>query len=164
MNTYTTGAQTLAAAGMNGAGDLVVAWQSASQDGSMEGIFAQRFHGRAPGLISHVSGDSLDCSDPATTRPTLTWDPDGYDRFRVYLSSDPAFGKGTYVTSGDSLRPGTSWEPSVKKWRKACAKAIAADPSTPEMFIRVLGKDTDLGKQESSRLRFSETVAGNVSP
>ncbi len=164
VNTYTTGTQRLSVAGMNGAGDLVVAWQGESQDGASYGVFGQRFRGRAPGLTSHTSGDLLDCSDPAVARPTFTWDPDGYDRFRVYLSSDPGFGKGTFVTSGDGLRPGTSWEPSAKKWRKACTKAIAANPINPEMFIRVLGKDTDLGKNDRARLLFSEAVVGDVQP
>jgi hypothetical protein len=40
---YTTGSQTAPAVTARAAGDFVIAWQSTGQDGSNEGIFAQRF-------------------------------------------------------------------------------------------------------------------------
>lgn len=43
VNTYTTGNQTQPAVAMNAAGDFVVAWQSGPQDGSGNGIYAQRY-------------------------------------------------------------------------------------------------------------------------
>jgi hypothetical protein len=42
-NTYTLGSQSLPALAMEPNGNFVVAWQSYAQDGSMNGIFAQRF-------------------------------------------------------------------------------------------------------------------------
>ena len=43
INTYTTGAQGVAAVGANAAGDFVVVWRSTGQDGSGTGVFARRF-------------------------------------------------------------------------------------------------------------------------
>jgi hypothetical protein len=42
VNTYTAGSQRFSAVGLRG-GDFVVAWHSEAQDGSLEGVFAQRF-------------------------------------------------------------------------------------------------------------------------
>jgi len=43
VNTYTTSRQALPAVAADAAGNFVVAWQSYTQDGSLDGIFAQRF-------------------------------------------------------------------------------------------------------------------------
>ena len=43
VNTYTTGHQYFAAVGANSSGSFVVAWNSDGQDGSGDGIFAQRY-------------------------------------------------------------------------------------------------------------------------
>jgi S-layer family protein len=43
VNTYTTSDQYFASVGINAFGRFVVAWQSYTQDGSREGVFAQRF-------------------------------------------------------------------------------------------------------------------------
>jgi hypothetical protein len=43
VNTFTTGQQLAPAVAADADGDFVIAWQSAAQDGSAEGIFAQRF-------------------------------------------------------------------------------------------------------------------------
>src|SRR5262249_54533003 len=43
VNTFTTGAQTSPAVAIDSKGDYVMTWQSATQDGSGEGIIAQRF-------------------------------------------------------------------------------------------------------------------------
>ena len=45
VNTHTAQDQWGAAVAMNGAGEFVVAWQSIDQDGSLWGIYAQRFSG-----------------------------------------------------------------------------------------------------------------------
>jgi hypothetical protein len=49
VNTYTTGHQRNPRVGVNAAGEFVVAWQSASQDGSGYGVYAQRY--AASGLV-----------------------------------------------------------------------------------------------------------------
>jgi hypothetical protein len=43
VNSYTTGNQFLPSVGMDGAGDIAVAWTSAGQDGSGYGVYAQRY-------------------------------------------------------------------------------------------------------------------------
>lgn len=43
VNTFTTGAQNNPAVGMNANGDFMIAWQSANQDGSLTGVYAQRY-------------------------------------------------------------------------------------------------------------------------
>lgn len=43
VNTYTTGQQALPSAAIDAAGDFVVVWQSPGQDGSGQGVYAQRF-------------------------------------------------------------------------------------------------------------------------
>lgn len=43
VNTYTAGLQRFPAVGIDGSGDFVVVWQSLGQDGSLDGVFAQRF-------------------------------------------------------------------------------------------------------------------------
>jgi len=43
VNTYVTGAQNNPAVGMNATGDFMIAWQSANQDGSLTGVYAQRY-------------------------------------------------------------------------------------------------------------------------
>jgi phosphoheptose isomerase len=44
VNTYTTGAQSWPSAVMDASGDFTITWASAGQDGSLEGIYAQRFN------------------------------------------------------------------------------------------------------------------------
>ena len=44
VNTFTTGEQRNSSVAMNAEGDFVVTWQSNAQDGSGEGIYAQKYH------------------------------------------------------------------------------------------------------------------------
>lgn len=44
INTYTTGAQSNSSVAMDGAGDFVVVWQSAGQDGGVNGVYGQRYN------------------------------------------------------------------------------------------------------------------------
>jgi hypothetical protein len=44
VNTFTTNTQKSAAVAMDGDGDFVIAWQGSGQDGSSDGIFAQRYN------------------------------------------------------------------------------------------------------------------------
>jgi len=44
VNTYTTGSQFLPSVASDPTGNFVVVWQSANQDGSMQGIFGQRYN------------------------------------------------------------------------------------------------------------------------
>jgi hypothetical protein len=72
VNTYTTGAQSLPRVAADPNGNFVVAWQSAGQDGSGAGVFAQRFGGlRAAALaIDDGGNDVLEAGETATVSPS----------------------------------------------------------------------------------------------
>ena len=164
VNTYTTSYQYRPSVAMDEAGNFVVVWESGGQDGSSIGVFGQRFFGRSPALTDPLAGDTLDCSNPRLIRPTLAWDDDGYDRFRVFIGWDPGFGTGHQVTSGDTLLGKTYWTPSAKKWRKACANALAVNPADPTLYVKVFGVDRDLPKSDPARKIDSGIVQVNAQP
>ncbi len=65
VNTFTTGDQTAAAVATGDSGDFIVAWQDASQDGDLTGVFAQRFAcapspGAVTGLTVEHGGGGVD--------------------------------------------------------------------------------------------------------
>jgi hypothetical protein len=64
-NTYTTGAQNVPAVGMNSNGDFMIAWQSANQDGSLTGVYAQRYDdlGATVGVEFRVNTTVVDLQD-----------------------------------------------------------------------------------------------------
>ncbi len=164
VNTYTTSYQLSPALAMSGTGDFVVAWNSQGQDGSGSGVFSQRAVTNGPAVTSPAPGGTLDCSDPALSRPTLTWDMGDSDRFKVLMGSSGDFEKETVVSSGDQKIVTGSWSPGKKKWKSACNKAItqAADPNNAVMFIAVEGQDTDLPKSEPLRKLLSFPVRTEV--
>jgi len=53
VNTYTTNRQAWVSVGADGAGDFVVVWTSYSQDGSVDGVFGQRFGAIVPVELTH---------------------------------------------------------------------------------------------------------------
>ncbi len=166
VNTYTSLFQSFPAISMDLSGSFTVVWHSDGQDGWYRGIFGQRLVSNGPALISPTLGDTVDCSDPGLSRPTITWDLGDYDRFKVMMGSSHGFEKGTLVTSGDQKIVTGSWSPSKKKWKSACNKAItqAADPNNPVMYIAVEGRDTDLPKSDPLRKLLSFPVRSVVQP
>ncbi len=163
VNTETYDYQRIPALSMNGLGDFVVVWDSFYQDGDASGIFGQRFCLPTDPLCGFVvtsplDGGSLDCSDPATSVPTITWDTGRFERFRVWAGSDPGFVKGTRIKSWDGWKAVTSWMPSKKKWKSACKKAVTADPNMPVLHIRVEGRDDDLPNNDPAKYDFTPTV------
>ncbi|MFN8710512.1 MAG: hypothetical protein ACK50J_27885, partial [Planctomyces sp.] len=63
VNTFTTGSQSFPSVAMDADGDLVVAWESSSQDGSFSGVYAQQYQLIAPvqvtsGILS-LTGSNL---------------------------------------------------------------------------------------------------------
>ncbi len=179
INTYTTSSQGRPSLAADDSGNFVVAWSSYDQDGYGYGVFGQRFGGftgcsdlDGDGLCdvddvvvtSPLDGDTLDCSDPLVIRPAITWDAGNYEKFRVFMASDPNFVSGTVVTSGDKLFTSTSYTPPVKKWKSACKKALAANPLAPELFFKVFGLDVDASKQDINRKTFSQIVRADVTP
>jgi hypothetical protein len=161
-NTYTTGSQAPCSVASDAAGNFVVVWQSYGQDGSNSGIFGRRFLGRSSVFLYPLPGDAMDCSDPRAIRPTFTWDPEGADRFRVFVGWDPGFGAGSQVTSGDRFLRVTSWTPTAKKWRKACAYAQTGAPGTTALYVKLFRVATSLPKNDPGRKTYSDVVPVNV--
>ena len=87
VNSETAQQQTAPAIAMDAAGNFVVAWQSQGQDGSGEGIYAQRFDasGNALGGEFQVHGETLlDQAQPAVAMGAsgdfvVVWQSDGQD-------------------------------------------------------------------------------------
>jgi hypothetical protein len=84
-------------------------------------------------ITSPLEGTSLaSCEVP----PTIRWNPDVFNRFRVFVSWDTNFAGKRKVTSGDTLLRTTSWTVPLKKWRRACGRAA------PDLYVKVFGKST----------------------
>jgi hypothetical protein len=168
VNTFTTSRQHRPSVGVAPSGDFVVAWTSYGQDGSGDGIFAQRFSCDTDGdglcdaedilLTFPLDGGTLDCRTPGqlATRPLITWSSGHFDRFRVLISWNPSFPKKQRITSGDKLMGKTQWRPSRKKWRRACNKAH------PDLYVRVFGVDRNVGKKNPWRKTRSNLVTTDL--
>src|SRR5206468_2807378 len=116
-------------------------------------------------LTSPVEGGSFDCSDPLHVRPTITWAPGPYDRYRVEIAWDPSFATGTKVTSGDTLLKTSSYTPAGKKFRKACTKALEGSPlGLPALYVRVYGKDLSVPRTDPGKTTYSDVVAATITP
>jgi len=157
-NSYTTGAQRIPDVAAAPGGDLVVTWIDNDVDGSGHGVIARSFFGNAPEILDPRPGDMIDCSDPKNVQPTFTWTPGNYDGFKIYMSSTPNFIKGTFKTSGDSWLKTGFWTVKKKKWKSFCTKALAVNPSSPMMYLRILGKDNDLSKKDRAKKINTFTV------
>jgi len=100
-----------------------------------------------------LSIDAVDCQPAGRAgipRPTITWDPGNYDKYRVLISWRPNFPKKQRVTSGKTLRTVPQWSPSRKKWTRVCKNAGT------EVYIKIFGVDTDVGKNNARRKTFSD--------
>ncbi len=109
-------------------------------------------------ILSPTDGSTVDCSNPALSRPSFTWTAAAYDRFRVLLSPDPSFPDGQRLSSGDSLLTSPSWTPSKGKWSKACRQAGAVNSSDPRLYVMVQGRDRDLSKHDPRRKSDSPSI------
>ncbi|MBI3449264.1 MAG: hypothetical protein HY049_10160 [Acidobacteria bacterium] len=164
VNTFTITDQSGPSLAFDGSSSFIATWTGDSEDGSLTGAFARRFFERSPALTSHAPGARVDCASPAISRPTFAWDGDGYDAFKVYVSWDPGFAAGAVLDSGSALLKTTSWAPTARKWRRACASAVAADPGAPKLYVRVFGVDRALSKRDPSRQVFGGAVDLDVVP
>ncbi len=57
VNTYTTGTQQYSSVAMDASGDFVVAWSSDGQDGSGDGVYAQRYRGQSAPTVANAIAD-----------------------------------------------------------------------------------------------------------
>jgi hypothetical protein len=90
VNSYTIGDQRMPAVATDPDGGFVVAWQSYGQDGSAEGVFAQRFDENANKLGTELLVNTYTTS--AQSRPSITTDADG--KFVIVWRSTPQDGDG----------------------------------------------------------------------
>src|SRR5262245_56086705 len=94
VNTYTAGSQNLPSVGMDSAGNSVVVWQSAEQDGSGRGVFGQRYDITGAPLGSEFPVNSYTTGDQAG--PSVAMDLSG--RFVVvWLSQQDGSDLGVFA-------------------------------------------------------------------
>jgi hypothetical protein len=121
VNSYTTGEQTAPSIAAGADGRFVVAWESAGQDGSGDGVFAQRFNaaGVAQGgefrVNSYTSGNQNDTAAAADAGGgfVVVWTSDGQDgssygifgrRFDAAgVAQGSEFQANSYTTAGQAL-------------------------------------------------------------
>ena len=101
-------------------------------------------------VLSPVIAQALSCAS-GDQPPTISWEPWVYEKFKVYLSTDPAFPKGKKVTSGKPKRI-LQWTVTADKWSKICGL-----PGTT-VYIKVRGTDLNVPKTDPNRKAFSATV------
>ena len=115
-------------------------------------------------LSAPSSSAILDCTDPIHVRPTISWIPGPYDRYRVEIAWDPSFGVGKLVRSPLGLANKTSYVPPPGLWRKACLKGVAANPGAPVLYVRIYGLDRSVPSRDPARTTLSQTVTVGLSP
>ncbi|MBI3449986.1 MAG: hypothetical protein HY049_13860 [Acidobacteria bacterium] len=175
LNTYTTSNQLASGVHMDTDGNFVTAWQSAGEDGSGDGIFAQQFACTDVDLdgicdlqdvvvTNPLVSDTLDCSNPLALQPTIQWDGGAYDKFRVLIAADAQFTTANRVTSGSTLLKTRSYTPPARKWKKVCDRATAINSVTPQVFVEVYGVDVSVPKSAPNRTTLSQTVQVAVAP
>jgi hypothetical protein len=100
-------------------------------------------------ITAPLVNQALTCGQ-GSQPPTVNWIPYVYDKFKVYISSDPSMPKTLRVTSGKAKRR-LSFPVSSTKWAKICA--------LPGSTIYVMIKGIDVDAPKSTRIGYSSTVA-----
>lgn len=106
-------------------------------------------------VTNPVDGATVDCRLGAAV-PVITWNPTQYDRYRVFVSSEPSFLGKRKITSGKKLLSLASYTFSATKWKAICAKA------TSTLYVKVLGMDLELPKRDPLKKHYSPIVALRV--
>jgi hypothetical protein len=168
VNAYTTYVQFTPSVTLDDAGDFLVVWSGAGATDNV-GIFAQRFAAEGTCGLFDTDGDglndgcdilltvpfdgaTLDCSDPATTRPRVRWSKGRYDRFRAVISWDPGFAGSMRITSGRTFIRRSTWMPTRRQWERACNNVGST------FYVRVFGIDNDVRKRHPRRTTLSNRV------
>ena len=113
---------------------LVYNPSQANSDGDTEGGDACDI------TITFPLNGNVTCADPP---PVVTWSPEIYDRFKVYIGTTPTFG--TKITSGKKLLTTTSWPVPAAKWTSICGK------TGTWLHLKVMGR-----KAGATTTEFSE--------
>src|SRR5262249_11982702 len=91
--------------------------------------------------ITFPTNSSLTCADAP---PTITWTPETYTKFRVYVGATVSYS--VRVSSGKKMLTTTSWTMPPGKWATICKSA------KPFLFFKVLGRNPN-----SIWFEYSET-------
>jgi hypothetical protein len=106
-----------------------------------------------------LDGDLLDCSSPTLTPPTIMWRRSAYDRFEVFIGTDPIFNRKNGISSGESpLLSLSIWQVPKTRWVKLCKKASNGG----SLYITIKGIDRDLRAKDPQRQFLSPTVTVSV--
>jgi hypothetical protein len=129
VNTYTTGNQGRPSVAADSSGDFVVVWQSATQDGSGDGVFGQRYAGSGTPLGSEFLVNTLTTSNQ--NNPAVAADAAG--NFVVTWNSlgQDGFGYGVFGQRYDAagLRLGPEFRVNTNTFGPQSASAVASDLS-----------------------------------
>ena len=97
VNVYTTGAQTQPTVGMEADGEFIVAWQSAGQDGSGDGIYTRLY--RADGLPKSSEFRINNYTGGSQVAPAIAVAPEGDFVIAWTSVQDPDGSAGVYATA-----------------------------------------------------------------
>lgn len=100
VNTFTTGDQRNAEVAMDAAGNFVVAWHSVGQDGSAEGVFAQRFNANGTPVGAEFRVNSY--TNARQYYPAVDMDADGDFVIAWMSNSQDGGGEGIYAQRYDA--------------------------------------------------------------
>jgi len=109
-------------------------------------------------FTSPLNGDVMDCTNPTNTQPTLTWHPAQFDKFDVFISTDPSFKSSLGISSGKRLLTTTSWKVPRNKWVSLCKKATDGG----SLYIKIQGLDVNVTTKNPLRRFFSPVVVTTV--
>jgi hypothetical protein len=148
VNTYTTGAQTDAAAAADSSGNFVVVWNSAGQDGSSYGVFGQRYDssGTPVGSEFQVNAYTTDLQ----MFPAVTADPAG-DFVVVWISrlQDDGVAHGIFGQRYDSTGAAVGSEFQVNTFTTGSQTNPSVSADGNGNFVVVWDSDTGDGDQET---------------
>ena len=87
-----------------------------------------------------------------------------YDPVKVFMSPVTTFPSNNRVSGGSSFLKVTSYTPSAKTWKNACAKAIKSNAVTPILFIHDFAQVLLAKGSNPDRLTYSNLVEVHVTP
>jgi len=109
-------------------------------------------------VAAPLPGAALDCTSPKTSQPTISWNRDRYDKFKVFISTMPTFPSTARITSGTALVVASSWHVKAKAWTSICRKAVNGGP----LYVRIQGIDNLAPKTDPLKKFTSPTAAATV--
>ncbi|UCE37555.1 MAG: fibronectin type III domain-containing protein [Thermoplasmata archaeon] len=162
VNSHKTNDQRAPSTGMDPNGNFVIAWQSKNQDGSEEGIFAQRYDNRTLCRIFDIQ--VLDRTD---TTAIITWKSNIRANSTIEYGFSPAYGStihnSSFVTTHsmklDGLEPGRLYHFRVASYNNSTNYNISID----FVFTTKFAIDLELGwNMISLPLNQTDTNLGKV--